>query len=269
MGMFGRKSQTTAEMAAEQNVVVPAAARTISLRKESGSAVSLEKVESLGKVDFTKKFTKASFALNQVGMDGVRVAGVMLLDKSGSMGADYKNGTVQKIVERALAFLANIDSDGTMPIIPFDDKTDQEVVVTLDNFDGVVNREIYKNGRARMGGTNMRGPLEAVRDLAKVTNDPVFLVVVGDGSPWDAEETKEIVIELANYPVFIKFLSVRQVDFLDELDDLGDDERLLDNVDAKDIFNPDSLTDLEFATLMADEFMGWVELATSKGVLNS
>lgn len=266
MGLFNKfKSQSTADLANEVNTSI-GAARTVTLRKESGAAVSLDKIQAIGNVDLTKRYQKAGFALSKFGMEGARANVVMLLDFSGSMYGDYENGTVQKIVERALAFAANIDDDGEMPIIPFDDKVHKTLNVDLNNFSGIINRELF-DGR-NMGGTQMAKPLKIVRELAKQTNDPIYLIVVGDGSPWDAAETKQLVIELANYPVFIKFLSVRPVDFLDELDNLSDNERLLDNVDAKSIQNPDSLTDMELAEIMADEWLSWTQQATAKGVLN-
>jgi len=84
-----------------------------------------------------------------------------------------------------------------------------------------------------------------------------------------------LVIELAKYPVQIKFLAIREVDFLVELDDLEERHpgaRLLDNVDAKFFDGSDcpelsQITDLQFADAMADEIDTWVRDATAKGVL--
>lgn len=271
MGFFSsKKNQTTAELAqefgqAQTQAPTIGAAKTVTLRKETGAAISLEKIQAINNVDLTKRYQKAGFALSKFGMDGARANVVMLLDFSGSMYGDYQNGTVQKIVERALAFAANIDDDGQMPIIPFDNTIHPVINADLSNFAGIINRELF-DGRS-MGGTQMAAPLNMVKQFAEESEDPIYLIVVGDGSPWDAEQTKRAVIELANYPVFIKFLSVRPVDFLDELDDLDDTQRLLDNVDSKSIQNPDSLTDMELAEIMADEWLSWTVAATAKGVL--
>lgn len=272
MGFFSRKSQTTQQVQQQYAPAsVPAtstigAAKTVTLRKGTGAAVSLDKIQAIGNVDLTKRYQKAGFALSKFGMEGARANVVMLLDFSGSMSRDYANGTVQKIVERALAFAANIDDDGQMPIIPFDDGVHPVIEADLSNFAGIINRELY-DGR-RMGGTNMAEPLNMVRSLSAKSEDPIYLIVVGDGDPWDKPETKRAVIELANYPVFIKFLSVRPVAFLDELDDLDDTQRLLDNVDSKSIENPDSLSDMQLAEIMADEWLSWTQQATAKGILN-
>lgn len=272
MGFFSsRKSQTTAELAQEfgqtqTQTVNVGAAKTVTLRKETGAAVSLDKIQAIGNVDLTKRYQKAGFALSKFGMDGARANVVMLLDFSGSMHGDYQKGTVQKIVERALAFAANIDDDGQMPIIPFDNTIHPVINADLSNFSGIIDRELF-DGR-RMGGTNMAAPLQLVKKFAEESEDPIYLIVVGDGEPFDKQETKRAVCELANYPVFIKFLSILDIPFLQELDDLDDTQRLLDNVDAKSIADPDSLTDMELAEIMADEWASWVTAATAKGVLN-
>jgi hypothetical protein len=75
---------------------------------------------------------------------------------------------------------------------------------------------------------------------------------------------------LARYPVFVKFLAVAPVAYLNELDDLGNDRRLLDNVDAKPsspALNLRTCTDAQFADAMVDEWDTWIAAATKAGVL--
>ncbi len=74
----------------------------------------------------------------------------------------------------------------------------------------------------------------------------------------------------------IKFLAIREVDYLQELDDLEEHHpgaRLLDNVDAKFFNGVDwplltDITDLQFAEAMADELDTWLSDAIAKGVLS-
>jgi hypothetical protein len=70
--------------------------------------------------------------------------------------------------------------------------------------------------------------------------------------------------------VFVKFLAVAPVAYLNELDDLGNDRRLLDNVDAKPsspALNLRTCTDAQFADAMVDEWDTWIAAATKAGVL--
>jgi hypothetical protein len=92
--------------------------------------------------------------------------------------------------------------------------------------------------------------------------------VVTDGAPDSKPAATKLVCELARYPVFVKFLAIKPVDYLQDLDDLDSSKRLLDNVDAKFIPDPDGMSDLEFADAMADEWDTWIVAAASAGVLH-
>jgi hypothetical protein len=194
----------------------------------------------------------------------MRAQAVMALDYSGSMRGHYRSGNVQMLVDRALGFALQIDADGEIPIIKFDDRIYPTVPVNVGNYRGIVDRELAVG---HMGGTTMAPVFDRVRDMSADTDAPIFLIVVGDGSPSDRRATKKAVYELAGYPVFIKFLTLLPVDFLQELDDATDRDRLLDNVDAQSVPDPAGISDLDFAKLMVEEWDSWIKLATDKGVL--
>jgi hypothetical protein len=69
--------------------------------------------------------------------------------------------------------------------------------------------------------------------------------------------------------VFLKFLAIKPVDYLQELDDLDASERLVDNVDAKFLPDPAAMSDLAFADAMVDEWDTWITAAAAVGVLTS
>ena len=114
------------------------------------------------------------------------------------------------------------------------------------------------------------------RTVRRGTDEPIFAIIVTDGSPNDGRRATQLIIELARYPVQIKFLAIREVGYLQEVDDLEEHDpgaRLLDNVDAK-FFNGvawpllTDITDLQFAEAMADELDTWLSDAIAKGVLS-
>lgn len=235
-------------------------AKSVKLVRESGPAVDLNKVTN---VNLRKNSEAVGAALAKRGMHGIRAQVVVVLDHSGSMASDYENGKVQGLTERFLGFGLQVDADGEIPVIPFDSQVKSTVNVNLSNYQGVVEREIYKPHA--MGSTDLASALKEVEKMAKTTDAPLFVGIVTDGEPNDRDETTEIVCELSRYPVFIKFLAVRPVSYLRELDDLDDSVRLLDNVDAKFLNGRES--DDEFAEAMADEFDSWVAKATAAGLL--
>lgn len=264
MGLFNRKSDSSTPSS------VAGPARTIHLTKDpsGGSAINLSKVRADGHINLAKRADKAGIALSKRGLAGIRAQAVLVLDHSGSMHYDYADGKVQTLVERVLGFALQIDTDGTVPVIPFDSGVRKTVDVTVSNYQDVVNQKIWNpNG---MGSTNLSSALGVLLEMVKKTDEPIFGAVVTDGNPDSKAATTKIVCELASYPVFLKFLSIRNVPYLKELDDLDDPaQRLLDNVDAKPEEGEDllSMSDLEFANAMADEWNSWFDLATKAGIL--
>lgn len=241
-------------------------AKTVKLVKDSSgaSAVSLDKIGQVSP-SLRKKAEAVGVSLQKRNIAGIRAQVVVVLDHSGSMGSDYRSGRVQDLVERFLAFGLQIDVDGEIPVIPFDSRVKPSVDVTLSNYSNIVADKIYQP--YNMGSTDLTSALEEVRNIAKETDAPLFVAVITDGEPNDRRSAEEIVCDLARYPVFVKFLALQKVSFLEELDDLGDDKRLLDNVDTKEYINLSSVTDEQFAEDMADEWDSWTTAAKAAGIL--
>lgn len=256
--MFGRNKTTQ---------IRPA--RTVPLIRDAtgAPAVDLTKVREAGHVDLTKRAEKAGLALSRAGLAGIRAEVVMLIDHSGSMYEDYASGAVQTLAERALGFGLQVDADGAVPVIAFCSQVWPAVPVTVDNYAGVVDREIWHRGR--MGSTDLAAGLRCVRQLAETTEAPLYLLVVTDGSPDDRAAATREIIELARYPVFVKILATTGSawSYLQSLDDMDPWARLVDNVDAKNMIDPAGMTDLAFAEALVDEWDTWVRAATAAGIL--
>lgn len=268
MGLFDRRSnQTTAEVAASvgQSSGNPKGVqRSVTLVKGDSSAVDRATVDSAGSISLTKKFDKAGISLSKRSLTGIRAEAVLILDHSGSMTGDYRSGLVQTVVERALGFALQIDTDGKIPVIPFDSKVHKTVSVDLNNFSDIVDKKIYKP--REMGGTVLAPALQKVIDMAKETDTMIFLIVVTDDSPNDREQVTELLKASAGYPLFVKVLCMVDSAYWEKLDDLKKG-RLLDNLDAKKVTNIRELSDLEFADVMTDEYDVWIKDATDAGVL--
>ncbi|WGH21969.1 hypothetical protein SEA_TROGGLEHUMPER_88 [Rhodococcus phage Trogglehumper] len=241
------------------------AARTVTLTKDVSGAPAIDRteVEARGGVDMVKKFDKAGVSLSKRGLSGIRAEVVMLLDHSLSMHRDYENGTVQTLVERALGFALQVDGDGVVPVVRFDSRVWPQVDVTLANYADIASSHLYH--RNNMGSTNLAGALGEALEAAKTTERPLFVIVITDGQPDNADAATKKVVELAKYPVFLKFLAIQRVGYLETLDDMGG--RLVDNADAKFIDDPAGMTDLAFAEAMTDEWDTWITAATTAGLL--
>lgn len=235
--------------------------KTVSLSKRATSASAADLTAA--PPDLIKRVGKAQFALNKIGFDDIEAEVVVLVDRSGSMAG--RDREVQLLLERVLAFGLQVDSDGIIPVIPFSSIMHRHFDVSLNNY-----LSSAANTGAPGGGTIMAEPLLAARDLAQNSDKPIFLVVIGDGNPNDPGPTTRAVCELAGYPVFIKFISLAQVDYLDELDNLETTQpgaRLLDNVDAQDVPDPAGISDLDFFQKMVEEWDTWIAAAQQHGLL--
>src|SRR6266487_3473094 len=117
----------------------PAAARTINLVKDPTGvpAVNLSKVREAGHIDLVKRAEKAGISLSKRNLSGLRGAVRLYVDHSRSMelgrNKDYSNGNVQRLVERALGYAFQLDSDGKIPVIAFDSELWPEVSVGRSN----------------------------------------------------------------------------------------------------------------------------------------
>lgn len=265
MGLFGFGSNGSSDAhGAAGNMSV---ARSVKVVKDASGApaVSLEKVSADGGVNLSKKTEAAVNSLRSNGMAGIRAQVMVVVDHSGSMYSHYTNGNVQALVDRFLGFGLAVDADGEIPVVPFDFKAKSAINVNMSNYQGIVQSKVFKSND--MGSTNLADALEKVRDEAKKTDAPLFVGIVTDGEPDNREAARDIIKDLARYPVFIKFLAVAPVRFLEELDDMPNTMRLLDNVDTKSYSNLNSVTDEQFAKDMADEWDSWVTEATAKGIL--
>lgn len=249
----------------------PTAQRTVSLTKDptGAPAMDLTKVRDTNP-DLAKSADKVGFALSTKGLSGIRAKVVALLDHSGSMAREYRSGAVQELFKRIMGLGLQIDDDGEIPVIPFDDRVRPTFNLNQTNFTTAVDAVWDQHD---MGTTNLADALRVVLDMAKTTDEPIFLVVLTDGSPDSKAKATAMVCEMAQYPVFIKFMALKEVDYLSELDDLDDSKRLLDNVDAKPEKDSglDLLTcnDAQFAAALVDEWDTWIAAATAAGVLKS
>ncbi len=260
--MFGRTKTRT-----PNPTMTPA--RSVPLVKDPNGApaVNLAKVREAGHVDLAKRADKAGLALSKRGLGGMRAKVLLILDRSGSMGGDYRSGAVQTLTERALGFALQVSTTGSVDVVAFDSQVSPPVTVTAANYAGVIGRDIP---HPAFGRTNMTGAMQVVQRYAQETDVPLICIAVADGEPDEETSTTRVICELSRYPVFVKLLAVKPVEYFRHLDDELGGKQLLDNVDAKPTEGgPDLLTcsDLEFADAMADEWDAWVAAATTAGLL--
>jgi hypothetical protein len=277
MGIFSReKSKTTQQLADEQanwSSSTAGPANTVPVVFNAGPAtdrVSLSK--SKGATVLLTKFDKAAVSIAENDLTGLTGDALFFMDNSLSMKPDYENtNKVQLLAERAVAWSLNVDSDGEVPIYAWDTVIHEPVIATADNIEGIVNREIY--GKKRMGNTNLVNVLNYLINVGRNAERPVFAFIITDGNPNRGSEGEVIrrTVELSRFPVWIKFIAIKPVPFLAQLDDLADNPNsgmMVDNVDTQVEYDPEGVTDLIFARKMTTELPGWITGARAAGILS-
>lgn len=198
---------------------------------------------------------------------------IIAIDFSGSMEFDgnrYNNGEVQGVVERALALsLSGLDDDGNIQVFFFDNRSYPAETVDQNTYQGFVDR--WRQGR-RMGGTNytpVMNDIVAFADRNGMTaagKPPIFVLFVTDGAPNDQSQTKKLLVQLANRPIFWQFLGLGYSPrFLKKLDEMGG--RLVDNVGLTEMRNTLRMGDREyFDEVIAEFFSEWLPAARAAGI---
>ncbi|MEV6777668.1 vWA domain-containing protein [Streptomyces syringium] len=242
----------------------PAAAPAISLEKIQQSAPGLVSL-----------YKAASVSLEKQGLTGQRAAVYLVLDRSGSMRNYYKDGTVQHLAEQALGLAANLDDDGTVPVVFFSTDVDGTADLDLTNYAGRV-QELH-DGLGHMGRTNYHWAIEAVvahyeKSGAK---DPAFVIFQTDGAPTSKAAAERALCAAAKLPIFWQFVGfgdpeARGFDFLRKLDDLAvPEKRVIDNAGffhaGRD---PRALTDAGLYKELMVEFPEWLIEARAAGIVD-
>ncbi|MEX5236146.1 VWA domain-containing protein [Kocuria arenosa] len=235
----------------------------------SSGGISLEK-RAPGLVDLHKK---AGISLAKSNLTGVKASVYLVLDHSGSMRTYYRDGTVQRFTERVLAAAAHFDDDGSVPVLLFDTSDHPIRDVTVDDYQGAVERLHAAAGR--MGTTNYAVAMRSViaHYRASGAREPAFVVFETDGSPDNRREAEKVLCEASTLPIFWQFVGFGpdRFDFLRKLDDLAvPGKRVIDNAGffeaGKD---PDRMSPENLYDHLMDEFPAWLRAARQQGIVRS
>jgi hypothetical protein len=214
-------------------------------------------------VDLTKK---AAVSLEKAGLSGQRAAVYLVLDHSGSMSRFYSNGDVQRLAEQALGLSANLDDDGTVPVIYFGSRAEEPFDVRLDNYQGAI---AGSHERVRWGSTNYVAAMNKVVDDYRRSGAtaPAFVIFQTDGEPDDRGAVERTLRDVSSLPIFWAFVGFGgRVSFLEKLDELTG--RQVDNAGFFHAATPRAVSDEELYDGVTREYAGWLAAATAAGIVN-
>ncbi|MBX9975594.1 VWA domain-containing protein [Cytobacillus firmus] len=211
----------------------------------------------------------AGLVLEKKNLTNVTARVGLVLDISGSMRKLYKNGTVQRVVERILAVASQFDDDGALDIWVYDNEFSRLKPVTEHDFEGYVDQYILNNDLIHKFGRNDEPPvMEDV--IQKYTTedpsrDPAFIVFINDGGC--KRTIKKPVTASSDKPLFWQFVGIGDSNFevLEKLDEM--DGRYIDNANFFHIKDIETISDNELYDLLLNEFPEWLKEAKEKNVI--
>ncbi|MBB1073133.1 VWA domain-containing protein [Rhodoferax sp. 4810] len=240
-------------------------------------AISLDKLQTKAPqlVDLRKSVD--STLKNHSSLTGHVAKVALALDYSGSMTSLYDNGWVQKLAERVLALGTAFDDDGDIDIFIFESKAYYVGVLSIDNYQGGVNRLLAKY---HMGSTNYAAVMQLIRNHYKTglmrklfgsqeKKLPSYVMFITDGEPDSRSDAEKQIREASKEPIFWQFMGVggTRFEFLSKLDTMSG--RFIDNAGFFSITNPNKMSDQTLYQNMLSEYPSWVSQMTAKGIITA
>jgi hypothetical protein len=237
------------------------------------SAISLPKVQE-DAPDLVSLYKSAGASIRNHGLEGVRAAVYLVLDRSGSMRPYYADGTMQHLAEQVLTLSAHFDDDGTVPVIFFSTDVDGSTDLQLGGHRGRINK-LHEN-LGRMGRTNYHWAMDEVigHYMDSASDAPALVIFQTDGGPTSKSAAERYLCKAARLPLFWQFIGFgdpadNEFAFLRKLDTLAVPARRV--VDNAGFFHagrtPLAVDDDFLFDRLLQEFPDWLEAARTARIV--
>lgn len=243
------------------------AASAIDLKKR----VVLDKIEKTAPhlIDLTKK---SLISLEKNSLIGAKARVALILDYSGSMSNQYKNGDVQKVLDRIMPLAVNFDDDGSFECWAFAEKALRLSDVSLSNLNNYIETEQggHKKWNAGARYNNEPAVLESAVEYFTKTSPsrlPVYIVFISDGGVSETRKIKQILKHASNYPIFWQFVGIggRNYGVLEQLDTMAG--RAVDNCSFFAMDHIHSMPESQLYDLLLQEFPSWLKAAKDQNII--
>jgi flagellar biosynthesis GTPase FlhF len=175
--------------------------------RAAGPAMTLAKVKAAAP-HLADAYKAAGGVLRKQGLAGARTRVYLVVDRSGSMRGYFKDGSVQRLAEQAVALAAHLDEEATVTAVFFSTDVDGTVELTPATTSPTRVEEI--NGTlGRLGRTNYHRAVEEVLAHHGKTDPaaPALVIFQTDGAPESKTAATEALAAAADRPLHWRFVA--------------------------------------------------------------
>ncbi|GAA0941901.1 VWA domain-containing protein [Virgisporangium aurantiacum] len=219
------------------------------------------------KIDLRKYEVSVALTKNDLADRTFRV--VLAIDASGSMKAMYRNGTVQRSLERMVAIADVLDDDGRMEVWFFGDFPVRSAPATVGTMGDYVEANAAAKKKAEGGNYEPRVMKEIVDwTQAEPSPYPTLVLFWSDGGVHAEKKIVETLVKSSRLPIFWMFLGLGRAEYgvLARLDNVTGG--VVDNAGFIPIDDIDRYPDADmYGQIFGNFVKPWVAAATAAGVL--
>ncbi|MDE1465708.1 VWA domain-containing protein [Spartinivicinus poritis] len=266
---------------ATPNQPIQSSTETIVTSVSSPKSIDLEKKLQAKAPRLINLAKPIKVCLEKKQLTDTRARVAFVLDASGSMTNQFKNGNVQAVLDRITTLAVQFDDDEALELWAFADKFKKYADVSLDNLDDYIEKLTKKNKKKRffssiiseiiedLGFGNNEPPvISDIIESYQHSNLPAYIIFITDGGIYKDKAIEKLIKQASSYPIFWQFVGLGGSNYgvLERLDDLTG--RTIDNADFFPIDDFKKVQDQELYERLLNEFPGWLREAQRIGILN-
>lgn len=232
--------------------------------------LSLEKRQ---KLDMRKREVAKVLLTKNAGHARARV--VLVIDKTGSMQAQYRKKVVHRVVERMVPVAIQLDDDGMLECYLYARKFIKLPDLQVADMERWPEEYLHLFGKHggfdydAIGASNDEIPImnELLSTLSTGDKQPTLVLFFTDGGFSKKQQITELITKASTLPAFWQFVGIGKANYglLERLDDLAG--RAVDNVGFFALDDIDQVDDAELYRRLLSEFPDWLGAARSAGIL--
>ncbi|SHK28548.1 Stress response protein SCP2 [Pseudonocardia thermophila] len=210
------------------------------------------------------------------GAAGERARILLVIDKTGSMHRQYRDGVVHRVVERMVPVAVQLDDDGVLEPYLYARSFARLPDLRVADLEWWPGQFLHLRGVH--GGIDYDRIGHANDEIAIMTEvmaglrgrrTPTLVLFFTDGGFSRKREIAELMTEAAHLPAFWQFVGIGKANYglLESLDELPG--RVVDNAGFFALDDVDSVSDAELYQRLLSEFPDWLRAARAAGIVGA